>query len=212
MSTAAVSTAAVTRTDWRTVPVPARMKALPLDPRGYPIFAMAFRDNTGRAHFTVNDGAVRLRMIREDRCSICNGTLLRGRWFIGGDRSAFDPRGAYIDPPMHSECAHYALQVCPYLAAPAYASLIHGRTVPDDASLMVVDQTAIDSPETSDEVRPHLFVAVLTRGQRFMPTPAGGLLLAARPYIAVEYWQHGRQLPRDVGEAMCREIGVEPTT
>lgn len=199
----------MTRPDWRTVPVPERMKKLPRDARGYPIFAMAFRDDSGRPHFTVNDGAIRQRMIKQDRCSICDGVLLRGRWFIGGDRSAFDPLGAYIDPPVHSECAHYALRVCPYLAAPAYASLIHGRTVPDDASLMVVDQTAIDSPTTADEIRPHLFVAVLARGQRFMPTQAGGVLLPAKPYIAVEYWQHGEQLAREVGEAMCcREVGM----
>lgn len=202
-----MSTMAAARADWRSIEVPERMKQLPRDPRGYPIFCMAFRDGDGRAHFTVNDGAVRHRLIAQDRCSICAGKLLRGRWFVGGNRSAFDPRGAYIDPPAHSECAHYALRVCPYLAAPAYASLIHGRTVAADASLAVIDQTALDSPETADEVRPHLFVAVLARGQRFMPTPAGGVLFPARPYIAVEYWQHGQQLPHDVGEALCRELG-----
>jgi hypothetical protein len=41
-----------------------------------------------------------------------------------------------------------------------------------------------------------------------MPTQAGGLLLPAKPYIAVEYWQHGERLPHHVGEAMCREVGM----
>jgi hypothetical protein len=136
--------------------------------------------------------------------------LLRGRWFIGGDKSAFHERGAYIDPPAHAECARYALRVCPYLAAPSYASLIAGRTVPPDSSMRLLDVTAEVSPETADEIRPALFVAVLARGQRVIRVPAGCLLVPARPYIAVEYWQHGQQLPRAVGEAMCRELGSVP--
>jgi hypothetical protein len=194
--------------DFRSVPVPERMARLPRDPRGYPIFAMALRDDAGRAHFTVNDEGLRRRLIRHDRCSICGGKLLRGRWFIGGEKSAFHPQGCYIDPPTHAECARYALRVCPYLASPTYASLIAGRTVP--AGIKTLDVTAVISPDTADEVRPALFVAVLARGQRAKPTEAGPVLVPARPYITVEYWQHGQQLAREAGEALCREVGVEP--
>src|SRR5262252_1142176 len=116
--------------NWRNIPVPDRMKNLPRDPRGFPIFIMAYRDPNGRAHFTVNDEDVRRRLIAQDRCSVCGGRLQRGRWFVGGEKSAFDPCGAYLDPPMHHECAGYALQVCPYLASPVYAKLIHGATLP----------------------------------------------------------------------------------
>lgn len=196
--------------DWRSVPVPERMTALPRDPRGFPIFAMAYRDAAGRAHFTINDEAARRRLIKQDRCSICGRPLLRGRWFIGGDKSAFHRYGAYIDPPNHSECAHYALRVCPYLAAPSYTSLIHGRTKAADDPMILIDQTAIDSPSTTDEVRPELFVAVLARGQRICATEGGCVVVPTRPYIAVEYWQHGQQLPREVGEALCRELGSAP--
>lgn len=190
--------------NWQSVPVPVRMALLPRDPRGYPIFAMALRDASGRAHFTVNDERLRVRLISQDRCSICAGRLMRGRWFIGGEQSAFHPQGAYVDPPTHGECARYALQVCPYLAAPTYASLIHGRTV-DDPAVALVDVTAIVSPSTADEVRPKLFVAVLARGQRVRETEAGLVLVPTRPYITVEYWRHGQKLSRAAGEAICRE-------
>jgi hypothetical protein len=198
------------RIDWRQLPVPDRMKHLPRDPRGYPIFFMAYRDANDRAHFSVNDSGVRARVIARDLCSICGKPLLRGRWFVGGQRSAFDPHGAYIDPPMHRECAHYALRVCPYLASPTYASLIHGNTMPSDDRALLIDQTEIESPSTAHEVRPPLFVAVHARGQRFHPTPAGGLIFPTRPYIVVEYWQHGWKLAQDEGERLCRMTGVEP--
>jgi hypothetical protein len=186
------------------------MEHLPRDHRGFPIFAMAYRDPSGRAHFTVNDEDVRQRLIRDDRCSICAGRLLRGRWFVGGEKSAFHPRGAYIDPPMHAECVRYALRVCPYLASPTYAKLINGGTLSADDPILTVNQTALVSPSTADEVRPILFVAVLARGQRVTPTPGSSILVPSRPYIAVEYWQHGGQLTRGEGEALCRQAGVEP--
>lgn len=196
--------------DVRKVPVPDRMKHLPRDPRGYPIFAMAYRDADGRAHFTINDERERLRLIAEDRCSICGGKLLRGRWFIGGEKSAFHPHGVYQDPAMHRECARYALHVCPYLAAPSYAKLIHGATLPANDPVKLVDQTALNSPSTVEEVRPAMFVAVHARGQRLRQAPAGCVIVPARPYIAVEYWQHGFQLARETGEAICRAAGLEP--
>jgi hypothetical protein len=205
-----MSIAAAARADWRSVPIPERMRSLPLDPRGFPIFVMAYRDKTGRAHFTINDENERMRLLKEDRCSICGEKLLRGRWFIGGEKSAFHAQGAYIDPPTHAECSHYALRVCPYLAAPVFAKLIKGGTIAANDHTMLIDQTAVVSPSTADEVRPTLFVAVMARGQRTITTPAGFLMKPRRPYIAVEYWQHGQQLARDVGEAMCRQAGVEP--
>jgi hypothetical protein len=196
--------------DWHTVPLPDRMKSLPRDHRGFPIFAMAYRDPSGRAHFTVNDESIRTRMVEDDLCSICGKPLLRGRWFIGGEKSAFHPNGAYIDPPMHAECARYALKVCPYLASPSYEKLIHGATLPAEGAPLVIDQTAITSPSTADEVRPALFVAVHARGQRVKPALGGFVIKPTRPYIAVEYWQHGWRLDHDVGAAIVRQMGLSP--
>src|SRR5215472_13925800 len=99
-----------------TTKVPSRMAHLPLDPRGYPIPANVYRDAQGRPHFTINDDRKRLEQLRRDACPICDQSLYIGRWFVGGPLSAFHPNGAYIDLPMHHECATYALQVCPYLA------------------------------------------------------------------------------------------------
>src|SRR6478672_2277487 len=100
--------------------IPERMLHLKIDERGYAIPWGVVVDDNGTAHFAINDHVVRRRSITEDLCGLCGHKLFRGRWFVGGSKSAFHEHGAFIDPPMHSECAHYALQVCPYLAAPRY--------------------------------------------------------------------------------------------
>jgi hypothetical protein len=173
------------------VPLPDRMRQLPRDPRGYPIPHVVYRDGDGRAHFTINDTPTVLRVLKDDLCTICGQRLLRGRWFIGGPRSAFDPRGAYIDPPVHGECGHYALMVCPYLALPSYAKRIDDRTLaPDDPIHLFAD-------DRCDNTRPEVFVAVHARGQKVERRGLQQITIKpTRPYIAVEYWRHGKRLSR----------------
>ncbi|MCV9964336.1 hypothetical protein OIU34_20830 [Pararhizobium sp. BT-229] len=108
----------------KTVSIPERMRALPIDPRGYPVPVNVTRDRHGKPNFATNDETVRQTLFREDRCGICGEKLLRGRWSIGGPGSALHPDGAFLDPPMHYECAQYAVQVCPYLAMPTYSKSV----------------------------------------------------------------------------------------
>ena len=169
------------------VPIPERMQHLKLDRRGYPVPVAVYHDSDGRPHFTINDEAQRQRLIAGDRCPICGGKLLRGRWFVGGPQSAFHVHGAYIDPPMHNECAHYALQVCPYLAAPNYDRRIEDKTLPPGSQQpILVDPTMI--PE-----RPDYFVAVMATGQRPVLDEMGFVkyLRPTRPYSRIEFWRHG---------------------
>jgi hypothetical protein len=175
--------------------VPDRMKHLELDSRGYPIPWGLYRDKEGRAHFTINDELRRFHAIRRGICPICGSPLFRGRWFVGGPISAFHEHGAYADPPMHYECATYALQVCPYLAAPRYARRIEDRTLTqNDTTPILVDKTMI-------ERRPELFISAMATGQRvtkgFSPN-----VIPRRPFVRIEYWQAGNLLDKADGEAL----------
>lgn len=195
-------------TNWRDVPVPPRMAALPRDARGFPIPHIVFRDTDGRPHFTVNHEPLRQEAITRGLCSICGQPLFRGRWFVGGPLSAFDEHGAYLDPPMHEECVAYALQVCPYLASRKYNSRIDGMTLDPDkageATMIGLDSTMI--PE-----RPDLFVAVMAIGQRLIrPSEVQLYIKPRRPYRRVEYWRAGQRLPREEGEAEVRAIMKRP--
>lgn len=191
--------------DVREVPAPKRMAHLDRDERGYPIPAMVFRDETGRPHFTINNEADRFILLMDDKCSICGEKLLRLRWFVGGPLSAFHKHGSYMDPPLHRECMHYALQVCPYLALPSYTKRIDARTVRDpEPNRIFLDSTQI--PE-----RPVVFVCVGATGQSIRNTgdPLSPIYVTPkRPYKAIEYWREGRQISEADAMAFLREAGV----
>lgn len=173
-------------------PIPRRMRRLKRDKRGYPIPANVLIDANGRAHFTINDEAIRLRQLHQDRCPICDGLLTVARWFVGGSRSAFDPRGAYIDLPMHEECAHYALRVCPYLAAPVYAREIAGRTLGAGSGIaaLLIDNTVLPGRPQGE-----VFVAVKARGT--LVIDGGRCVKPVLPYLRVEFWRHGQPITEE---------------
>jgi hypothetical protein len=188
-------------------PVPDRMSHLPRDRRGYPIFYGAFVDEDGTPHFTINDERKRDLMVKHDLCSICGSKLFRGRWFAGGPASAFHERGCYVDMPMHDECLHYALKICPYLAAPNWAQEIGPQKAKQvKTAIVTIDHTMIPG-------RPPVFVAVMAVGQTMVGNAqtefgehTGQYVKPAKPYRKVEYWRDGEQLPDDVGLRLALEF------
>lgn len=161
------------------------MAHLDRDERGYPIPVMVFRDRNGKPHFTINNDYVWLELLRNDQCSICGQKLMRLRWFVGGPLSAFHERGAYLDPPLHRDCMRYAMQTCPYLATPNWSRAIGARTLTDaNPNLILIDKTQIPD-------RPIVFVCVGAIGQTITKH---GKLIPNKPYVAVEYWQHGNRV------------------
>jgi hypothetical protein len=163
-----------------------------------------WRDPEGRPHFTINDEAQRAFALYDGTCSICGGKLLLDRWFVGGPMSAFDPNGCYADPPMHRECAHYALRVCPYLAAPNYSKRIEARTVTAEHK----GPTRLILDTTQDPDRPALFVAVgsnatLLAGERG-PRVLSAYVRPRRPYNDIEFWRGGVQLRSEIGLRLLR--------
>lgn len=168
------------------------MQHLERDRRGYPIPFVVYRDKDDRPHFTINDEYKRQQVIRNDLCSICGQKLHRGRWSVGGPKSAFDKNGAYIDTPMHHECLTYALRTCPYLAMPSYVKRIDDRTLRDTNGLVLLDQTV-------DDQRPVFFVAVMHVHQHHIMNQ-GGLVeyifpIKIRQY---EFWRNGEQINTQV--------------
>ena len=174
------------------IAIPKRMRKLERDRRGYPIPKTVFRDSNGKPHFQISDAIAMKHILKYDLCGMCGATLKGSRWFVGGPKSAFYIQGAYYDPPMHEDCAHYALQVCPYLAAPTYSKRIEDKTITDGST------TVLDPRVETD--RPLVFVAVEASGQ----TLRGNLIIPKQPYSKIEYWLHGTQMPQAEGEALCK--------
>lgn len=185
--------------NWREVPIPSIMKHLALDRRGLPIPYVVFRDEAGTPHFTINDTIKVHEVIRFRKCSICGGGLPRGLWFVGGPMSALHEHGAYLDPPLHWECASYALQVCPYLAAPKYAGRLDDATIdpealPEGGILTLQDNTMIAE-------RPDVFVAGMTTGYKV--TSPMGHLVPKRPWKQMRFFRHGVQLSSEAALHYC---------
>lgn len=181
-------------------PIPEQMKHLPLDHRGYPIFYIALRTPDGKAIFTANDVRRQYEVALHDLCEICGRILHYERWFIGGPLSAFHEQGSYIDAPMHEECAHYSLNVCPWLAAPNYGKSIAQLQVDRIPDAVSVDHTM----SGQEDKRPALFVAVACKGQDLSISDAI-YFRPHRPYAKIEYWQHGKQLSDAVGSRAALE-------
>ena len=166
-----------------TVPVPDRLLHLKRDPHGYPIPWIAFVGSEGQAHFAINDSSKLTDVLNNDLCGICGQKLFVPRWFVGGARAIFEEHGGYLDPPMHHECATYALRVCPYLSASDYI----GRA-----------QTII---------RPSLFVCAQALRQT---KTALGHFVPMKPFYRIEYWRYGELLPQQEGARLVREALANP--
>jgi len=186
------------------IPIPARMQKLDRDRRGLPVPVIVLRNDDGTPLFAANDGQAVQKIIAQDRCEVCGEKLLRGRWFVGGHLSAFAEHGRFLDPPMHDECAHYALQVCPYMAAPSYGRLV-GKTALARSDRKDIIQ--LDDP-TAANTRPPFFVAVMVVGQvvsteRVLPGVDVEMSRLFHPKPGsvrrVEIWLQGRQI---VGAAL----------
>jgi hypothetical protein len=180
------------------VEIPPKMRLLDRDRRGYPVPWIVQRDLTGRPFFIVNDTEKTLACGRRGLCGICGRKMERDVWLIGGPGAAFHEHGAYLDPPMHRQCATYALRVCPYLGT-RYTGRIdaalfkHGKW-PANMRAVLADSMI---PE-----QPPFFVMAKTARASMTVEDRMPRFRAKRPWLAVQFWQHGRQ----VTEPEAREL------
>ena len=185
--------------------IPERMAHLPKDERGLPIPYTVWVDTDGKAHFSINDSTKQLECGVHDLCGLCGFRNDEMRWFIGGPISAFHRHGSYIDGPMHDECLHFALKVCPYLALRNYNGRIDDRNVDPNKmgqTTHFVDPTVI--PE-----RPEVFVAVCTErsGQEshyIREEGSVGVRYRVKAGAKVEFWKHGEMLDNEEGEKIAK--------
>lgn len=179
---------------------PRRIRELPRDDRGYPIPFVVYIDDKGKAQFTINDDIKMRHAAVADLCGICGKRLLAARWFVGGPISAFHANGCYNDGPLHHECARFALKVCPFLAGGRYTREIGaGKLAKDDSATLLIDQTMIPG-------QPEVFVAGMTFAAEISLSTGFPRYHPLRPYMKVEYWQHGQRLNARVAEPIVRRI------
>jgi hypothetical protein len=103
------------------------MKGLPVDARGYPIpHFVAWVD--GKPDFRLLDDAKFARSLSEKTCTVCGIPLGRFKSFVGGPMNVL--QRICGEPPMHRDCALFAVQACPFLLLPLARRRL--ANLPDD--------------------------------------------------------------------------------
>lgn len=172
------------------------------DRRGLPIPYITMRDKkTNKPLFTVNDAKMVKRCLLHNRCGICGGKLGETIFFVGGPAAAFHPNGAYSDPPMHEECAVYALQVCPFLAIRKYQ---------DDKATYLYEREDIVVDQEQIKGKPALFVLKEAHGFINMGNYEQ---VRCKPFdqVSLQYWLNGERIEEEdprVEEAIIEALGA----
>lgn len=181
------------------LPIPPDLQDNDRDRRGLPIPFVVYRDISGAAHFSINNVAAVDLVLDQRLCGLCGKPLKPGQiWLIGGPGSSFMDDGMYIDPFAHEDCARYAVQVCPFLAAPSYARRVEGRTLKqrDAHEGVELHDNKIAPP------RPLFFVLACTTDFSLVDSHDGSghrYILPRRPWAHVEFWRDSAPITQ--GEA-----------
>lgn len=96
-------------------PMPARMRRLAIDERGYPVPWFVAWVN-GKPEFRIADPAKMFRARRFGYCWICGQNAATVKTFVIGPMCAVNR--VTSEPPCHAECAEYAAMACPFLTLP----------------------------------------------------------------------------------------------
>ncbi|QKW22316.1 hypothetical protein HUT16_27445 [Kitasatospora sp. NA04385] len=132
--------------------------------RGLPIPAVNVHPG-GEVDFVTINGPAALQLAGTGRCSLCGQRMTGTATFLGGPKCA--EFGFYSDPPMHEECAEWALKLCPHIARP------HARR----ASERRVAHDAVRAVGFSEE-KPSEWVLVVSDsyGSMLVPAEGGGVV------------------------------------
>lgn len=165
--------------------LPARMRKLPIDKRGYPVpWFVPWRD--GLPLFPAMDGAKRGRAWRDRLCWVCGQRIGRVQAFVIGPMCAVNRTSA--EPPCHLECARFSAVHCPFLANPKMGRVgesYKGQPLEKDTAGIMLERN------------PGVTLVWQTLRASVFADPSGGSFLfdIGKPH-AVSWYAHGREATR----------------
>lgn len=130
--------------------------------------------------FTATDHDAYLRVVRNKLCGLCGEPLDYYMVFIGGPLS--NANRAFLDAPMHLECAEYAVRTCPYLAMRMEGFVTRSHRA---GSREMTPGLAT--------ARPDRFGLCVTRGFK-LATRNGSVYLHADKPVRVEWYENGERV------------------
>lgn len=163
-------------------PLSVRMRALPVDARGFPVpFFVQWID--GAPEFRLMDRAKYVRALREHLCWVCGQPRGRYHTFLIGPMCAVNRVSS--EPPSHRECAEWSARNCPFLSRPQMVRREDART-----------EGAAFVGGTGIRRNPGVALAWTTRVFRLFRDQEGKPLLELGAPTAVSWWREGRPATR----------------
>ncbi len=152
--------------------MPPAIAALPKDARGYPIPYFASYDGS-RPRFDILDPARVVDCVERRLCGICGRKLAALCWYIGGPKTLAARLSA--DPPMHFDCAQFAITACPHLT-------FENARYRDDKTVREIDATPIPA---ADGIKPDHYYVFAVEKSRF--DPRLNLIALSKPRVTHRY-------------------------
>lgn len=163
-------------------PMPARLKKLRVDYRGYPIpWFVAYID--GKPDFRVMDGAKLSQAVKFKRCWVCGDPLGRRFTFAIGPMCAITR--TIGEPPSHHDCVEWSARACPFLTLPK------ARRRPVDLT------PEMSSSPTGIPRNPGVVLLWTTDAYRVITGQGGEPLFRIGAPSKLEYFAEGRQATRE---------------
>lgn len=163
------------------VPMPDRVRRLPVDERGWVVpFFVAWID--GKPDHRIIDPAKMARANRDHLCWMCGERLGARGAFVIGPMCAINR--VTSEPPNHRDCAEFALQACPWMTRP------HARRRPTGLEM--------NAPGVAIDRNPGVGLLWITKKwHRFRAGGGGtGMLFALGDPEHVSFWCEGRAATR----------------
>lgn len=163
--------------------LPARMKAMPVDERGYPVpFFVGWID--GKPEFRGADARKLKACKLAGLCWVCGQALEETFAFVIGPMCTITRTTA--EPPSHLECADFSVKGCPFLSKPQ----MERREDESFAALSVA------APGESIRRNPGVSAVWVTNFYKTFADGRGGELIEVGPPDSVTWWREGRAATR----------------
>ena len=182
------------------IPIPERMRGLPISAQGYPIPWFVPFTRGGQPVTQAADPVKRLRAGRLGLCWCCGGSLGVHKAFVIGPMCMVNRVSS--EPPNHRECAEYAVQACPFLARPR---MRRNPVVPAEGK--------VPPPGVMIERNPGVALIWITRTFQPFRDHDGGVLYRLGDPESVQAYCEGRRATRaevvesiETGIPILREV------
>ena len=171
--------------------MPARIKRLPKDERGYPVPAFvewmldgkpAVRGGGSKPDFRYARPEFRARAFKQGLCWLCGEKLGQHRVYVIGPMCVINR--TTMEPACHRDCAEFAAKACPFLVRPRQKR--NAKGLDEEAS----------APGTMITRNPGCVCLYETKEAKAFSDGAGGWLIKLGLPDRVDWWAEGRQATR----------------